>query len=192
MAALSPAHFLLWTKLTTASPTPSVTPSEGTNQRTTVGVSSSTYPKHQSYLSVAPPPLPFFWTLSQQMYLCVCACVCICLLHACAFPAFCVWGLAQLAGSLSLSLPLFLPLSITAPLYPSALSPFLPPSSFSFSQVSGWGVCVEGVQKPAQGIQMIIQVANLAHLYGCSCFGRSTRCHLSGYTAGQETICCAH
>lgn len=188
MAALSPAHFLLWTKLTTASSTPSVTPSEGTNQRTTVGVSSSTYPKHQSYLPV--PPSLFLDLKSAHVSLCVC--VCICLLHACAFPAFCVWGLAQLAGSLSLSLPLFLPLSITAPLYPSALSPFLPPSSFSFSQVSGWGVWVEGVQKPAQGIQMIIKVANLAHLYGCSCFGRSTWCHLSGYTAGQETICCAH
>lgn len=82
MAALSPAHFLLWTKLTTASSTPSVTPSEGTNQRTTVGVSSSTYPKHQSYLSV-PPPL-FFWTLSQHMYLCVCVrvCVFVCCMHA--------------------------------------------------------------------------------------------------------------
>lgn len=68
MAALSPAHFLLWTRLTTASPAPSVTPSEGTNQRTMVGVSPSTCPKHWSYLSVPPPFLD---------HVCVCVYVCI-------------------------------------------------------------------------------------------------------------------
>ena len=70
MAALSPAHFLLWARLTTASPAPSVTPSEGTNRWTSVGVFSSTCPRRKSYLSVP----PFSWTTS----VCVCVCVCVC------------------------------------------------------------------------------------------------------------------
>ena len=117
MAALSPAHFLLWARLTTASPAPSVTPSEGTNRRTRVGVSSSTCPRRKSYLS--DPPF-----LGPQVSICVCVSVCLCVcVCVCVIPALCVWGLAQLPGSLSLSLPLFLPLSITRLLYPSASPP---------------------------------------------------------------------
>lgn len=51
MAALSPAHFLLWTRLTTASRAPSVTPSKEQIWKWAVGVSSSTSLKH--YLSAA-------------------------------------------------------------------------------------------------------------------------------------------
>lgn len=110
MAALSLAHFLLWARLTTASPAPSVTPSEGTTRRTSVGDSSSTCLRHKSYFVSVPP------FLGPQV-----SCVCVCLI-----PTLCVWGLAQLAGSLSLSLPLFLPLSVTLLLNPSLRSSLSP------------------------------------------------------------------
>lgn len=120
MAALSPAHFLLWARLTTASPTPSVTPSEGTIRQTSVGVSSSTCPRHKFYQCAPPPPI-FSWIISEQMSACVCVCVRV--------SSLCVSRLAQLAGSLSLSLPLFLPPSVTLQLHPSdsTASPSIPP-----------------------------------------------------------------
>ena len=127
MAALSPAHFLLWARLTTASPAPSVTPKRRERIAERVWVSPPAHAPGTSLICQPPhPPQPFSRTISEHMSVSVCVhvrlCVCVCVI-----PALCVWGLAQLAGSLSLSLPLFLPVSITLLLYPSA-SPSIPPS----------------------------------------------------------------
>ncbi|CAB1452025.1 unnamed protein product [Pleuronectes platessa] len=49
------------------------------------------------------------------------------------------------------------------------------------AQVSGWGACDEGVQRPAQGIQTITEVAGLACLRGGFLLWQAQRCQLGSY-----------
>lgn len=85
MAALSQAHFLLWTRLTTASRAPSVTKSEGMNPQPTVMVYSSTSLICQC---------PFFL---QHVSVSLCAFVCWLHLHVSAWSFVSVVSLSWLA-----------------------------------------------------------------------------------------------
>lgn len=123
MAALSPAHFLLWARLTTASPTPSVTPSEGTIRQTSVGVSSSTCPRHKFY-QCAPPPAHLFLD-HKWANVSMCVCLCACVIPLCLTSRSAGWL------SVSITSSVFATLSHTAApsvwLHCFSLHPTLPP-----------------------------------------------------------------
>ncbi len=140
MAALSPAHFLLWARLTTASPAPSVTPSEGTNRRTSVGVSSSTCPRHKSYLS-----FPLLLDHKRAYFtVCVCVCehACVCACHPsplCLGSSSAGWLSVSITSSVFATLNHTAALSVCLPHVSPPYNSFPPSSSSSSSQVSGWG-----------------------------------------------------
>lgn len=175
MAALSPAHFLLWTRLTTASRAPSVTPSKEQICETGCGCLLRHKPRALSVSGA------FSWTIREQTLETVRACV-----HShkyvCRSSPSCLELFAQLAGSPSISLPLcFTIFSHTFAFIPSA-------SSCPTYQESRWGHELKETSTWHTTNKVISGLASSSVREG-SCSGKRHQCQLAGYTTGDNLLC---